>query len=203
MTRKAKRIILLAASLPVVMIGFLYIAYWYVEVEGNEEEVIPSHYVWRFLLATRLISPNDAPNGYPMIIHIIDTGRHPLESVQVFLDYGADINVQESGSTDTNHPGKWTALMTAVDWSYVKGVDFLLNHKADPNLERDDGSTALGMLNTHTLSPEGLRIAQLLIAAGADPCHRDHLGRPPWHQLKEGNPVRDFIESRCHAAGGG
>ena len=80
-----------------------------------------------------------------------------LNGLRAALGRGADVNARDGRG--------WTALMHAVNKSYVLLVEPLLAAKADPNLRAPDGATALFMASAHGHT----EIIGLLMKAGADP----------------------------------
>lgn len=89
-----------------------------------------------------------------------------LESVQVLLDAGADINLQRD-----NDDGE-TALMAAAQLGYMEIVRVLLDAGGDVNLQDNDGCTAL-------FEARGEDITRLLLDRGAHVDHQDNDGRTP------------------------
>jgi ankyrin repeat protein len=108
------------------------------------------------------------------------------------LEHGANINAKAQGG--------YTALMRASSDDSVRGVRYLLEHAADTNLENESGDTALLLLNTNSKeNKRANQIADLLLGAGADPCHRNHQGISVAERLWLNSPLRATVENACHA----
>jgi hypothetical protein len=92
-----------------------------------------------------------------------------LEMVQVLLDYGIDVNVQNGfGSSPL-------AFATYGQFKDRRFVRLLLDRGADPNVRRQDGTTPL-----HRASQNGtIEIARLLVEHGARVEVLDDKGRTP------------------------
>ena len=100
-------------------------------------------------------------DGSPMI-----TDAASIETVQVFLRHGADINAVGSD-------GYWP-LKTAVEREDLQFTRALLDLGADPNTT-DTGETALHVAATW----DHVEIAELLLERGADPDAQDLDGETP------------------------
>lgn len=83
-----------------------------------------------------------------------------LDTAKRFLNEDADINFQfkrENGFSNL--------MMIAAGANYVKGLQFLLDNGADPNLRLNDGRTALML----AAERGNLEYVRRLLQAGADP----------------------------------
>ncbi|KAF8268320.1 ankyrin repeat-containing domain protein [Lactarius quietus] len=118
-------------------------------------------------------------------LHYAADGRQ-LDAVQVLLKYNADVNLQNGG-------GKTPLCEALTDRSLVEGkivdvVRHLLEHGADPNIPRDDHSTAL-----HLASSGGsLEVARLLLGYGAKVDEKDGQGMTPF-QVAESNELKKLL----------
>jgi ankyrin repeat protein len=87
-----------------------------------------------------------------------------LAALQTGIDSGLDVNAKDSGG--------WTALLTAARAGQFEAVALLLDQGADAQAERPGGFGPLHLTLEAAkagLEAEHLRIADALIAAGADP----------------------------------
>ena len=87
--------------------------------------------------------------------------------IEILLQYGADINKQES-----NEIGKNTPFHKAVEKNMFDAVQLFLRYGGDPTVKNKSGFTAL-----HIAARDGRgEIAKLLVAAGVEPSIRDNYG---------------------------
>jgi ankyrin repeat protein len=94
--------------------------------------------------------------------------RGDLKKAEALLEQGADINHQFPEGD-----GLTTLMMASSANEASKGVAFLLEHGANPNLQADSGRTAL-----HTAVMRGrLEHVETLLKSGADSALRDDSGR--------------------------
>jgi ankyrin repeat protein len=129
----------------------------------------------------------------PLILFIFDEGvgfRSREALADVALAYGADINAGRGGG--------WTALMETADYGNPKYVAYLLRHGANPNLEDEEGDTPL-LVASDRLDSHGwpLSISGLLLAAHADPCHKNHKGETPATHFGLNTPLGRMLDEMC------
>ena len=106
-----------------------------------------------------------------------------MEVVQILLNAGADVNLQEPSDG-------MTGLMVAVLESRMEMVKFLINANADLNIQDNAGRTALMLavnysrdpffgrfVQIYNTNPDSLRFVQMFLTAGADGNIRDNHGR--------------------------
>ncbi len=79
------------------------------------------------------INAQDPRDGTPLMIC---AGEGHIALAELLLRYGADINAQHAKSGET-------ALFTAIRTPRLPVLEFLLQHKADPNIPNDSGETPL------------------------------------------------------------
>jgi hypothetical protein len=138
-------------------------------------------------------APNAAEGGRPLIL-IAFEGPGGIVSAEILLRHGADINAM--GAIQR------TALMEAAEGPVLERVEYLLRHGADPNIEDSEGQTALFYLNSDNGNGNGgyaLGIARMLVMAGADPCHKNKVGKPPeWREQAPLSVAGQYLADACH-----
>jgi len=145
----------------------------------------------------RGVSPDSMEEGVPLIVIAIE-GRGGINAAKILLKSGADINA--------TGPHSDTALMSMSGRGSVEGVKFMLENGADPNIESAaDGSTALSLVTVNGDGSDALAILRMLVAAGADPCHKNHKGmraqqNPPGYAP---GLLGRYIDEECRKRGGG
>lgn len=84
------------------------------------------------------------------------------------LEKGADVNKQDKNG--------YTALMFSMMYGFkdTKIVNILLSHGARPNIQSNDGTTALMLAASHMAD---IKIVKMLLQHGADPKIKDFYGR--------------------------
>lgn len=111
-------------------------------------------------------------------------GKGHVETMDRLLALGADPHIGEEGGAAGRRAG--TALMLAVLSGNPMAVRCMLEdgrHRIDAQ-DRVDGFTALhwaagGRVTTMDSARSRTAIIRLLLAAGANPCIKDHQGRTP------------------------
>jgi len=111
-------------------------------------------------------------NGYaPLQVALLN--RHKI-AVELLLKHGADVEVRDRD--DGNTP---LCLMRGGR----ENIELLLDHKANPNAQNNEGNTPLHILVVRTKGNEQLssqkELAELLIARGADVNIRNRQGLTP------------------------
>ena len=116
-------------------------------------------------------------------------GGGEVEEVQRLLDQGVSPNAADEDGE--------TALMFAVGSAVPEVVGVLLEAGADPNSKNSDGLTALmaaaigdGEMDDEDMRPDYLKIATLIVEAGAQVDARDNDGKSAldharWYRLVE------------------
>jgi uncharacterized protein len=101
-------------------------------------------------------NPNalDDRTNTPLMNAITPHIRDRMEMIGILVSYGADVNVLRVD-------GGFTALMMAGQIRDYEICKFLLEHGADPNAKKDEGTTAL-MMSTRNES-----VCELLLGYGA------------------------------------
>lgn len=112
-------------------------------------------------------------NGMSLLDHAL-VSRYDQLALKL-VQMGADVNANSSGG--------WTAMHYAAWTESVTGVEFLLNHQANPNKSNDRGETPLHLAIRNSLSHEHL--LKRLIDAGADLNAQNRLGQTPLHKASE------------------
>ncbi len=139
--------------------------------------VLNQPYIVDWLLSSPAfkIDPNVLHNGLVPIVLAAKNGN--IELIEILLKYKADVNKTYEGHTAL-------MLAAACDELWGRGlkneiavsiIKLLLNHKADVNISNSNGYTAL-MITARTIW-QGSRPIEMLMKAGADPNHVNHLGR--------------------------
>lgn len=97
-----------------------------------------------------------------------DCFRTPGEMIKAFhllLNAGVDVNYNER-TAEWEGPSRTLMLHETVKFGHISMVKYLLKHGADPNIVDGMGNTALiGCAYEHA----GIKVAKMLIEAGADP----------------------------------
>ncbi|HPN68156.1 MAG TPA: ankyrin repeat domain-containing protein [Saprospiraceae bacterium] len=84
----------------------------------------------------------------------IATGPHGgIEVTKILIEAGADVN---KGHFD------YTPLMNAASWTNYLMVEYLLDHKANPNLKNISGKTALQVIGYCNNCPSEVKTRSLL-----------------------------------------
>ncbi|MDR1290422.1 MAG: ankyrin repeat domain-containing protein [Planctomycetaceae bacterium] len=97
------------------------------------------------------------------------------EIVQLFLEYGADINVRTAEG--------WTPLHAAVEHAHLDTVRFLLEQGADPNFAKQ---ATMATFPLHSAARNGRRdVLQLLLDFGANPNVQNKHGKYPKNLANE------------------
>jgi ankyrin repeat protein len=138
--------------------------------------------------------PNgEDPNGaFPLLL---TSQFNHIKTARVLIKHGADINKQ------TKFWGGVTTLIRASILKHADFVEFLLLHKANPNLTDDEGNTALHLA---TVWPEpawwatdNTKVIQLLVAANANLEQENNMGQTPLYlavQRGTSSEVAKFLE---------
>ena len=127
------------------------------------------------------------------------------EAIKLFLEYGANINVQRKYDNDN-----WTPLLLACNEGNVSTVRILIENSADVNLADRDGLTPLMIAAV----AGKIEIIKTLLESGADPLALDkdgydvesHISRVRMHRVDGGYPNkpmnvhRDIISYILHNA---
>ena len=105
-----------------------------------------------------------------------DRFRTPREMIKVFhllLNAGVDVNYNEIKTFEWGTLDRSLMLNETVKFGHISIVKYLLKHGADPNIIDGMGNTALiGCAYEHA----GIKVAKMLIEAGADPYWRTNDG---------------------------
>ncbi|MEY2409153.1 MAG: hypothetical protein QOF48_1823, partial [Verrucomicrobiota bacterium] len=110
-------------------------------------------------------------NGYAALHLSMNNGSKAV--ALLLLEHGADVEIRETSGGNTP-----LGLM----WGSKELVELLLDHKANPNAQNNDGNTPLHRLVTKTLQnaqSSWKEIAELLIAHGANVNLRNRQGLTP------------------------
>jgi hypothetical protein len=193
--------IFVAASAICAFIALHYFVKWNAEMEEAQDISIPTQWVdavfpeslhLRGFLALHLISVDNL-GGEPLMPAIFDTGWDTVNQealADVALAYGAHV--------DDRNEGGPTALMKAASNGNPAFVSYLLRHGANPNLEDADGNTPLLLADDGSQSSGWpLRISGLLLAAHADPCHKNHKGETPATHFGLNTPLGRMLDEMC------
>lgn len=114
--------------------------------------------IWRDLIRDVLVVDTSLSDQY----------RTPGEMIKAFhllLNAGVDVNYNER-TAEWEGPSRTLMLHETVKFGHISMVKYLLKHGADPNIVDGMGNTALiGCAYEHA----GIKVAKMLIEAGADP----------------------------------
>jgi hypothetical protein len=152
--------------------------------------VVPLELQLRYILATHLISPNEKFDGMTILQAIFDQATaapDPDALADIALAYGADIDAKDLDGQ--------TALIAAANGGSGP-TRYLLQHGANPNLEDNYGNTAL-LLADDRAGGRAFSISGLLLAAGADPCHKNHKGETPATHFGLDTPLGRMLDEVC------
>ncbi len=159
----------------------------------NDSYFIPPEWILAGELTLGIVSVHEKLDGDDLIPIFLgyEYVAHPLKLAEVSLWFGADVDgVDRLGRT---------ALILNAGFSSPEGVGFLLAHGADPNREDAQGNTALqsvGVIEGH--GPADLyKVVWQLLAAGADPCHRNCKGETPATHFGLTSPLGHMLNGIC------
>ena len=114
--------------------------------------------IWRDLIRDVLVVDTSLSDQY----------RTPGEMIKAFhllLNAGVDVNYNER-TAEWEGPSRTLMLHETVKFGHISMVKYLLKHGADPNIVDGMGNTALiGCAYENA----GIKVAKMLIEAGADP----------------------------------
>ena len=105
-----------------------------------------------------------------------------LEAVRLLLEYKADINLQDTYEDCTPLHDVLYWLYTPSEENVVEIVRRLLEHGADPNIRRRNGSTPLHQASSHG----SLEVVRLLLSYGASIDEKDERGMTPLQVASSG-----------------
>ena len=115
--------------------------------------------IWRDLIRDVLVVDTSLSDQY----------RTPGEMIKAFhllLNAGVDVNYNEIETSVCGTISRSLMLHETVKFGHISMVKYLLKHGADPNIVDGMGNTALiGCAYEHA----GIKVAKMLIEAGADP----------------------------------
>lgn len=152
--------------------------------DQGETALLKAAYHGRTKVVETLLNANADPNS------VDAKGKTPLrraydneDIARALLEAKADPNAADTKS-------KGTTMHRAAEGGYVDVVQFLLEHKGNPNSANSEGETPL-----HDAATFGQTIvAQVLIAAGADVIAADNAGNTPLHNCTYGNSLDAGLE---------
>lgn len=133
--------------------------------------------IWRDLTVFISVSNLDDPDDP-------DCFRTPGEMIKAFhllLNAGVDVNYNER-TAEWEGPSRTLMLHETVKFGHISMVKYLLKRGADPNIVDGMGNTALiGCAYEHA----GIKVAKMLIEAGADPYWRTNDGYSFMDMIKD------------------
>ena len=103
--------------------------------------------------------------------------------IQLFLDYGADVNIQDSLFR--------TALMYSIRLNHKNIVKLLLENGANPNLKDIDGDNSF----SYNIDNNNIEITKLLLKYGINPNITDSYGKTIIMDLKDIESVKLLIKN--------
>jgi ankyrin repeat protein len=113
-----------------------------------------------------------------------------LEGVRLLLEYGADINAQNTDGETPLH-----RALRGSRKEQAETLEFLLEHGADPNIADHGGSTPLFLAGWDNMEAERAeKMVRLLLTHGADPNVRDKRGDTPLHEMRATRAMRALLE---------
>jgi len=171
------------------------------EAKAHGEDFVSPTLILRIALTVGLVDPNSAEDGRLPLIASLDTvaSHHPYEFAEILLNHGANVNQSDNRG--------WTPLMQATAFGFPDGVDLLIRHRAYINQENDEGKTAIFYFynNLHQIPvlygsrQDYYKTLHLLLAAGADACHKDKSGNTPADLLTSDATAKEMLILACRS----
>lgn len=149
-------------------------------LEAANDNIDESHFEVLKLLLTNGADPNSRDEGGRTPFYFL-VSKGNLRTVQLFLDYNADVKVLDNQGRNL--------LFPAVSWNKnLEVVQLLVDLDLDVNNHSMSGITPLHDVLIYNGSENKLKIAEILLKNGASVNARDKWGQTPfWHAFDHRN----------------